>query len=77
MDFFDKLFANPIFIAIAVGLLAFLVYFLLKRLIKLVLIILIALVLFLAYVHFTGGDVRETLDQGKDKAGQLLDSLNN
>jgi hypothetical protein len=31
--------------------------------------------LFLAYVHFTGGDVKETLNEGKDKANGLLDSV--
>jgi hypothetical protein len=51
------------------------VYFLIKKLIKLVLVVLIALGLFLAYVHFTGGDVKETLNEGKDKANGLLDSV--
>ena len=75
MEFLDKLVSNPIFIAVAIGLLAFLVYFLIKKLIKLVLVVLIALGLFLAYVHFTGGDVKETLNGGKDKANGLLDSV--
>jgi hypothetical protein len=77
MDFLDKLVSNPIFIAVSIGLLAFLVYFLIKKLIKLVFLILIALGLFLAYVHFTGGDVQKTINQGKDKASGLLDSVRN
>jgi dipeptide/tripeptide permease len=77
MEFLDKLVSNPLFVAVAIGLFAFLIYFLIKKLIKLVLVILIALGLFLAYVHFTGGDVKETLTEGKDKASELLDSLKN
>jgi len=77
MDFFDKLFSQPIFIAIAVGLLALLLYYILKKLIKFILIVLIAIGVFLAYVHFKGGDVRQTINRGKEKASGLLDSLKN
>ncbi|MFZ9700749.1 MAG: hypothetical protein ACO3AF_06695, partial [Flavobacteriales bacterium] len=69
--------SNPIFIAIAVGITALLIYFIIKKVLKLILFALIALVVFLLYAHFTGGDVEKTLEKGKEKANEWIDSAQN
>lgn len=77
MEFIDKLISNPIFIAVAVGIIALLIFFIIKKVLKLVLFALIALVVFLLYVHFTGGDVKKTLEKGTEKANEWIDSAQN
>ncbi|MDA0309915.1 MAG: hypothetical protein O3C46_04275 [Bacteroidetes bacterium] len=77
MEFIDKFISNPIFIAIAVGIIALLIYFIIKKVLKLIFFALIALGVFLLYVHFTGGDVEKTLEKGKEKANEWIDSAQN
>lgn len=77
MEFIDKFISNPIFIAIAVGIIALLIYFIIKKVLKLIFFALIALGVFLLYVHFTGEDVEKTLEKGKEKANEWIDSAQN
>jgi len=78
MEFIDKFISNPIFIAIAVGIIALLIYFIIKKVLKLIFIAFIALGVFLLYVHFTGGDVEKTLEREKKRQtnGLILLKIN-
>ena len=69
---FENLLSNPIYIAIGVVLVLVLLYSIVKRVIKLILFLLILLLAFLAYLHFTGGDVKSTLEKAKEKGEKLV-----
>jgi len=71
-QFLDNLLSNPLYIAMAVILVLVLLYSIVKRVIKLILFILIALISFLAYVHYTGGDVKDTVNKFKEKGEKLV-----
>jgi len=68
----ETLLSNPLYIAIAVIMVLVLFYSLFKRIIKLIIFVIILLIAFLAYVHYTGGDVQDTLKKVKDKGEKLV-----
>ncbi len=63
----DNIMSNPFYIAIAVVIVLVLLFSIMKRIIKLVIFIIILLIAFLAYVHFTGGNVKDSLKKAKEE----------
>lgn len=70
-QFLETLFSNPVYIAIAVVIVVVLIYSVVKRIIKLIIFIIILLLAFLAYMHYTGGDVTDSLKKAKEKSEKL------
>ena len=70
----DLILSSPLYQIIAAIIIIVLVYFLIKKLFKLVLVAVIIFTAFLAYVHYSGGDVKDVVKQAKDKSGELIDS---
>jgi cell division protein FtsW (lipid II flippase) len=68
----ENLTSNPLYIAIAVVIVLILLYVVMKRIIKLVIFVFILLLAFLAYVHFTGGNVNDAIDKVKGKGEELV-----
>jgi uncharacterized BrkB/YihY/UPF0761 family membrane protein len=68
----ENLMSNPIYIAIGVVIVLILFYVVMKKIIKLIIFVFILLLAFLAYVHFIGGDVNDTIDKVKEKREELV-----
>jgi len=66
-QFLENLFSNPVYIAIAVVIVLVLVYSIMKRVIKLIIFVIILLIAFLTYMHYTGGDVNDSLKKAKER----------
>lgn len=70
-QFLENLFSNPVYITIAVVIVLVLLYSVVKRIVKLIVFIIILLLAFLVYVHYTGGDVADSLKKAKEKSEKL------
>lgn len=67
--------SSSFYTTVAVILILFLFYFLIKKLFKLVIYGIIIFCGFLAYVNFTGGNVKNTLEKTKLKTENALKNL--
>ena len=65
--------SSPLYQIIAAIIIIALVFFLIKKLFKLVLIAAVLFTGFLVYVHYTGGDVNEVIDNAKESGTELID----
>jgi len=63
----DNIISNPLYLAIAVVIVLALLFSIMKRIIKLIVFVIILLLAFLAYVHYTGGNVKDTLNKVKER----------
>jgi threonine/homoserine/homoserine lactone efflux protein len=64
--------SNPVYLIITVLFIIFIVFAIFKKIFKLLLYAGIIFIGFLAYVHFTGGNVKNAINDTKEKGEQLL-----
>lgn len=64
--------SNPLYLMVSVIILVVLLYAILKRIVKLLIFLVILIIAFLAYVHFTGSTVKETLENVKEKGEEVI-----
>jgi len=65
----DTILSNPVYMIIA-GLA--IIFLLMKKFFKYFIIACILFIAFLAYVHFTGGSVEETINDAKNKGEEII-----
>jgi threonine/homoserine/homoserine lactone efflux protein len=65
--------SNHVYMIIAGIAVVIIIFLLLKKLFKLVLWACAIFIVFLAYVHYTGGSVKEALIEAKDKGEQIIE----
>ena len=70
----NTILSSPLYQIIVAILTIVLVFFLIKKLFKLVIVAIIIFTAFIAYVHYTGGDVNNIVKQATDKSGELINS---
>lgn len=63
----DKIISNPLHLVITIILAILVLYAIVKRVIKLLLFLVIVVAAFLAYVHYTGSTVKDTLKKVGEK----------
>ncbi len=72
-----QIFTDPIFLVIFIVLVIVFFFGIIKKLLKLALVVFLAIVVYLAYFHFTEQEVpvevRQSLEQGREAAGELLE----
>ena len=64
--------SNPVYMIIAGIALVIIIFLLLKKLFKLFFWACAFFIVFLAYVHYTGGSVKDTLIEAKEKSEELI-----
>lgn len=64
----STIFSNPVYLAIAGVVLLIVVILVIKKLFKVLIYVCLFFALFLAYVKYTGGDVKKTLEDVKNKS---------
>ena len=67
-DLIDMILDNTLYIIISASILGVMIYFAMKKMMKLFLFALIALIIFLSYVYYTG----ESVEDAVDKAGEAV-----
>ena len=76
---FDQILANPLYIVIALVLLAVLIFSIIKKIIKLIIYIAIALLAYVAYIHYFGSDrnsiIEKTIQKGTEKVVEVKKSV--
>ena len=68
----EKVMSNPLYLAVSVVIVVVLLYAIVKRIVKLLIFLVIVIIAFLAYVHFTGSTVKETLEKAKEKGEKVI-----
>jgi hypothetical protein len=68
----EKVMSNPLYLTVSVIIVVILLYAIVKRIIKLLIFLVILIIAFLAYVHYTGGSVKETIDKAKEKGEEVI-----
>ena len=71
-ELIENILANKIYTIIAVIILLAIIFFIVKRLLKLLFYAVIIFAAFLAYVHFTGGNVEEVINKTKDEGEKII-----
>ena len=74
-ELLDNILSNSTYSIIAGVLLLVLVIFLMKKLFKYGLFVIGLIICFFAYVHFTGGDIEEIVEEGKEELIKLKDVI--
>ena len=64
--------SNSLYMIIAGIALVIILFLLIKKLFKFLLYACILFIAFLAYVHYTGGSVKETIKNAKDKGEEII-----
>ena len=64
--------SSPVYMIIAGIALVIILFLLIKKLFKFLLYACIIFIAFLAYVHYTGGSVKETIKNAKDKGEEII-----
>jgi len=64
--------SNSVYMIIAGIALLIILFLLIKKLFKFLLYACILFIAFLAYVHYTGGSVKETIKNAKDKGEEII-----
>ena len=64
--------SNSVYMIIAGIALVIILFLLIKKLFKFLLYACILFIAFLAYVHYTGGSVKETIKNAKDKGEEII-----
>lgn len=67
--------SNITYITILVIVVALILYFILKKLFKMVIYCVLLFGCFLAYVHYTGGDVKNVIEKSKNKSDQIIKKI--
>ncbi len=69
-DMIEDILANPVYIVLALVVLAFLAFAIFRKALKLILIAVVILIAYAGYVYYTGGNAREAvksaIEEGKD-----------
>lgn len=68
----EKVISNPLYLTLSVIIMVVLLYAIVKRIVKLLIFLVILMIAFLAYVHYTGSTVKETLEKAKEKGEKVL-----
>jgi hypothetical protein len=63
----DAILSSPFYTVVAIVFIVFLFFFLIKKVFKLVVYCVVLFACFLAYVHFTGGNVKSVIEKTKIK----------
>lgn len=63
----NTIFSNPVYIVITGVIFAIILFLLIKKLFKFFIYACVIFIAFLVYVHFTGGSIKETIKDAKDK----------
>ena len=74
-ELLDNILSNSTYSIIAGVLLLVLVIFLMKKLFKYGLFVIALIICFFAYVHFTGGDIEEIIEEGTEELIKLKDDI--
>ena len=64
--------SSPVYMIIAGIALVIILFLIIKKLFKFLLYACIIFIAFLAYVHYTGGSVKETIKNAKDKGEEII-----
>jgi hypothetical protein len=68
----DTILSNPVYMIIAGLAIIIIIFLLMKKFFKYFIIACILFIAFLAYVHFTGGSVEETINDAKNKGEEII-----
>ena len=69
----NTIFSNPVYIVITGVIFAIIIFLLIKKLFKFFIYACVIFIAFLVYVHFTGGSVKETIKDAKDKGAEIIE----
>jgi energy-coupling factor transporter transmembrane protein EcfT len=69
---FHLISSNPIYAIITFIIVIVLVFFVIKKMFKLVLYAVLVFLCFLGYVYFTGGDIKDTINKTKGKSEDVF-----
>ena len=67
----NTIFSNPVYIVISGVIFAIILFLLIKKLFKFFIYACVIFIAFLVYVHFTGGSIKETIKDAKDKTEEI------
>ncbi len=67
----NTIFSNPAYIVISGVIFAIIIFLLIKKLFKYFIYACVIFIAFLVYVHFTGGSIKETIKDTKDKTEEI------
>lgn len=67
----NTIFSNPAYIVISGVISAIIIFLLIKKLFKFFIYACVIFIAFLVYVHFTGGSIKETIKDAKDKTEEI------
>ena len=67
----NTIFSNPAYIVISGVIFAIIIFLLIKKLFKYFIYACVIFIAFLVYVHFTGGSIKETIKDAKDKTEEI------
>ena len=67
----NTIFSNPVYIVITGVIFAIILFLLIKKLFKFFIYACVIFIAFLVYVHFTGGSIKETIKDAKDKTEEI------
>ena len=67
----NTIFSNPVYIVITGVIFAIILFLLIKKLFKYFIYACVIFIAFLVYVHFTGGSIKETIKDAKDKTEEI------
>ena len=67
----NTIFSNPVYIVITGVIFAIILFLLIKKLFKFFIYACVIFIAFLVYVHFTGGSIKETIKDVKDKTEEI------
>ena len=68
----DTILSNPVYMIIAGIAIIIIIFLLMKKFFKYFIFACILFIAFLAYVHFTGGSVEETINDAKNKGEEII-----
>lgn len=71
-DLINTILSSSFYTVVAIIFIVFLFFFLIKKVFKLVVYCVVLFACFLAYVHFTGGDVKSVIEKTKIKTENTL-----
>ena len=67
----NTIFSNPLYIVITGVIFAIIIFLLIKKLFKFFIYACVIFIAFLVYIHFTGGSIKETIKDAKDKTEEI------
>ena len=69
----NNILSNPTYLIIAGIAIVIILFLLIKKFFKFFIYACILFVAFLVYVHFTGGSIKETIKDAKDKGAEIVE----